>query len=76
MFKHFANTPANAQRIAVFDSLPQARAEFGENYAGFVFTITRAQAEALLQGKVIAFDINEGEYAGFLTVRDESLETP
>ena len=44
-------------RIEIYDTLAEARERFGENYRGFVFTLTRAQAEALLQGKVVAFDI-------------------
>ena len=57
-------------KIEVYESLEIAKQEFGENYGAFVFRLTRAQIEALLQGRVVAFDINEGEYAGFL-VSDE-----
>ena len=53
-------------KIEVYESLEIAKQEFGENYGAFVFRLTRAQIEALLQGRVVAFDINEGEYAGFL----------
>ena len=55
-------------RIETFATLDEARAKFGENYGGFVFTLTRAQASDLLAGRVVAFDISGGEYAGFLVV--------
>jgi hypothetical protein len=57
-------------RIEIHDTLAEARERFGENYQGFVFTLTRAQAEALLQGKVVAFDIGGREYAGFMLVQE------
>ncbi len=57
-------------RIAVYDSLAKAKQEFGENYGGYVFALTREQVEALLQGQVVAFDISDGEYAGFLVVQE------
>jgi len=59
-------------RIEVYATLAEAREKFGENYAGFVFKLTRAQAEALLQGKVVAFDIGSHEYSGFLMVADST----
>lgn len=55
-------------KIEVYDSLKSAKQEFGENFGAYVFRLTRAQIEALLQGRVVAFDINEGEYAGFLVL--------
>lgn len=58
------------QKIEVYESLEIAKKEFGENFGAYIFRLTRAQIEALLQGRVVAFDINEGEYAGFL-VSDE-----
>jgi hypothetical protein len=57
-------------RIAVYETLDEAREKFGENFGGFVFRLTREQAAALLNGKVIAFDISEREYAGFLTLAE------
>ncbi|HET7089607.1 MAG TPA: hypothetical protein VFL17_13240 [Anaerolineae bacterium] len=57
-------------RIEIHDTLAEARERFGENFQGFVFTLTRAQAEALLQGKVVAFDIGGREYAGFMLVQE------
>ena len=54
----------------VYDSLGSAKQEFGENFGAYVFRLTLAQIEALLQGRVVAFDISNGEYAGFL-VSDE-----
>ncbi|OGG52215.1 MAG: hypothetical protein A3F84_03905 [Candidatus Handelsmanbacteria bacterium RIFCSPLOWO2_12_FULL_64_10] len=59
-------------RIEVFDSLAEARARFGENYRGYVFRLTRAQIEALLQGRVVAFDIGGREYAGFLVLKESA----
>ena len=60
-------------KIEVYDSLEIAKQEFGENFGAYIFRLTRAQIEALLQGRVVAFDISDGEYAGFL-VTDE-MET-
>ena len=61
-------------RIETFSTLTEARAQFGENYGDFVFALTRAQVETLLQGQVIAFDINSKEYAGFLVLREKLNE--
>jgi len=61
---------AGEDRIEVYDDLAQARDQFGENYDGLVFKLTRMQAEALLRGKVVAFDIRGREYAGFLIVQE------
>ena len=58
-------------RIEVYDTLEIAKREFGENYGAYVFRLTRAQIEALLQGCVVAFDIAGEEYAGFLTLQEE-----
>ena len=66
----------DGDRIAVFETLAEARERLGENYAGLVFALTRAQALDLLAGKVIAFDIREREYAGFLKVRDTESAPP
>ncbi|MDP1624725.1 MAG: hypothetical protein Q8L64_03040 [bacterium] len=57
-------------RIAVYETLTEAREQFGENFDSFVFKLTREQIEALLQGKVVAFDIRGREYAGFLTLAE------
>jgi hypothetical protein len=59
-------------RIDVYDTLAQARAQFGENFDSFEFPLTRAQVDALLAGKVIAFDIRGREYAGFLTLAKDA----
>ena len=56
-------------RIELIEDTPETRAEFGENYGAFEFRLTRKQVEGLLAGKVVAFDINEREYAGFLSVK-------
>ena len=61
----------DADRIAVYASLAEAQAKFGENWGAFVFRLTRTQVEALLEGHVVAFDIGQREYAGFL-VLDEA----
>lgn len=70
-----SNIPANNDddRIAVYETLTEAREQFGENFDAFVFRLTREQIEALLNGKVVAFDIRGREYAGFLTLADENL---
>lgn len=56
-------------RIEVYPSLEEALERFGENYGAYVFDLAREQVEALLAGKVVAFDISGREYAGFLRVR-------
>ena len=60
-------------RIAVYETLTEAREQFGENFGDYVFQFTRAQIQALLEGKVIAFDINGREYVGFLTLAEEPV---
>ena len=62
------------QKIEVYESLEIAKKEFGENFGAYVFKLMRDQIEALLQGRVVAFDINEGEYAGFLVWNEK--DTP
>ena len=57
-------------RIVVYETLTEAREQFGENFDGLVFRLTREQIEALLIRKVVAFDIRGREYAGFLTLAE------
>lgn len=64
------NLNCGDDRIETYDTLAEARQKFGENFSAFVFTLTRAQAEALLQGKVVAFDIGGREYAGFMLMQE------
>jgi len=68
--KNWGVNQPKEDRIEVFTSLAEARTRFGENYGGFVFGLTRAQIEALLQGQVVAFDISMREYAGFLILKE------
>ena len=74
-----AQSPFHSQhhneRIAVYETLAQAREQFGENFGGYVFRLTRSQIQAVLEGKIVAFDISGREYAGFLTLREELLPT-
>ena len=56
-------------RIELIENTAEARAQFGENFGAFQFKLTREQIEGLLAGKVVAFDINEREYAGFLSLK-------
>lgn len=56
-------------RIELIDDTVEARADFGENYGPFEFKLTREQVSGLLAGKVVAFDINEQEYVGFMSVK-------
>jgi hypothetical protein len=65
---------SQADRIETFSTLSEARAQFGENHAGYMFALTCAQVEALLDGQVVAFDINSNEYAGFLVLREKRNE--
>ena len=50
--KQWDGIPTGEDRITVYDTLTEAREQFGENYDGLVFNLTHAQAQALLQGKV------------------------
>ena len=56
-------------RIELIEDTAEARAEFGENFGVFEFKLTREQIEGLLAGKVVAFDISQREYAGFMSVK-------
>ena len=73
--KTLLHSQLDDERIAVYETLAQARAQFGENFGGYVFRLTRAQIQAVLEGKVVAFDISGREYAGFLTLREGLLPT-
>lgn len=54
------------ERVELYATLAEAKAQFGVNHADFVIKLTRDQVAELLRGQVIAFDINGREYAGFL----------
>ena len=56
-------------RIEVIEDTKEDRAQFGNNYGAFEFKLTREQVGGLLEGKAIAFDINDREYTGFLSVK-------
>jgi hypothetical protein len=56
-------------RIELIEDTKEARAQFGENFGAFEFKLTREQIEGLLAGKVVAFDISQREYAGFLSFK-------
>ena len=56
-------------RIELIEDSTEARAQFGENFGAFEFKLTRVQIEGLLAGKVVAFDISQREYAGFLSLK-------
>jgi hypothetical protein len=62
-------SPIGEDRIETYGSLEEARRQFGENYGAFVFRLTPSQVEELMQGHVIAFDINDREYAGFMVLQ-------
>jgi hypothetical protein len=64
------NSNNDDDRIAVYETLTEARTQFGENFDGLLFQLTREQIEALLVGKVVAFDIRGREYAGFLILAE------
>lgn len=59
----------NDDRIELIEDTAEARAQFGKNFGAFEFKLTREQIEGLLAGKVVAFDISQREYAGFLSVK-------
>jgi hypothetical protein len=56
-------------RIELIEDTPESRAKFGENFGAFEFKLTREQIDGLLAGKVVAFDISQREYAGFLSLK-------
>lgn len=56
-------------RVELIDDTAEARTAFGDNFGAYEFRLTREQIEGLLVGKVVAFDINGQEYAGFLSVK-------
>jgi hypothetical protein len=56
-------------RIDLIEDTAEARAEFGENFGAYEFRLTREQVAGMLAGKVVAFDISEREYAGFMSVK-------
>ena len=56
-------------RVELIDDTAEARTAFGDNFGAYEFRLTRDQVEGLLAGKVVAFDINGQEYAGFLSVK-------
>jgi len=63
-------SPENSDdRIELIEDSKEARAQFGENFGTFEFKLTREQIEGLLAGKVVAFDISQREYAGFLSLK-------
>jgi hypothetical protein len=62
-------TDDREDRIELIEDTADARAKFGENFGAFEFRLTREQVKGLLAGKVVAFDINEREYSGFLSVK-------
>jgi hypothetical protein len=56
-------------RIELIENTANARAQFGENFGAFEFKLSHEQVEGLLAGKVVAFDISEREYTGFLSLK-------
>ncbi|MDU0460203.1 MAG: hypothetical protein RW306_15860 [Geobacteraceae bacterium] len=66
-----ANSNRSDDRIELIDDTAEARAEFGENYGAFEFKLTPEQVKGLLAGKVVAFDISEREYTGYLSLRNK-----
>ena len=56
-------------RIELIENTAEARVQFGENYGAFEFQLTHEQVEGLMAGKVVAFDISEREYTGFLSLK-------
>lgn len=41
-------------------------------FYAYIFQLTRAQIEALLQGCVVAFDISDSEYVGVLLLDEKT----
>lgn len=51
--KTWDDIPLGEDRVQVYATLAQVREQYGENYAGLVFKLTRSQAEALSCVRVI-----------------------
>jgi hypothetical protein len=66
-----ANDNIRKDRIELLEDTADARTKFGENFGAFEFRLTQEQIEGLLAGKVVAFDINEREYTGFLSLKNK-----
>jgi hypothetical protein len=62
------SSESSDDRIELIGNTAEKRAQFGENFGAFEFRLTSEQAEGLLAGKAVAFDINGREYSGFLSV--------
>ena len=63
------SSDSHNDRIELIENTAEARARFGENYGAFEFRLMQEQVEVLLGGKAVAFDINEQEYTGFLSLK-------
>ncbi|HEX9815867.1 MAG TPA: hypothetical protein VGB18_02710, partial [Candidatus Thermoplasmatota archaeon] len=62
-------------RIIAFPNLATAREKFGENYRGFVFRLRPEHLDKIRDGGVVAFDIAEREYAGFMVLEEQRAAT-
>lgn len=60
-----------SEEVTVIENSREAMEKYGFNYGKFTFEATKEQIEALLNGKILAFEINLGEYAGFLRLKKE-----
>ena len=59
------------QYFAIIDRTDAAMEKFGRNSHGDeLFEISRLDIEALLAGKVLAIEVNRGEYGLFIAVAD------
>lgn len=58
-------------RIELIEDTAEARAEFGKNFGAFEFELSREQVEGLLAGKVVAIDISQREYTGFISLSNK-----
>ena len=65
-----ADADDSDDRIELIEDTVEARARFGENFGALEFKLTHKQIEGLLVGKVVAFDICQREYAGFLSLTE------
>lgn len=63
------NPSCSDDRIELIEDTTEARAEFGKNFGAFEFGLSREQVEGLLAGKVVAIDISQREYVGFISLK-------
>ncbi len=58
----------------IIDNNQESKDEFGHNYGSDTKYMSREDIDALLNGRLLATDINGGEYTLFIALCPEELE--